>query len=204
MKKNLSVLALLAQNTIYKILAILAAMTAAEFFLFYCKFTDLADTFRVEDILSQSYFSTVFLLALISLIAVIWSFYTGKNSRITRHTVYRLSVSTGTVFTITAVYAMCCILLLTAVQLLTAWVCCQIYTGHAAGADVSHITFLAFYRTGLLHGLLPLANTSGYLRNFAVILLLGILTSTPVLRKGGAFDNEEEKSDEIEAKQPSV
>ena len=80
-------------------------------------------------------------------------------------------------------------LLLWMVQMATAFALCRWYLALAEPEFVSNQTvFLAFYRSKFLHGLLPLAESSAWVRNFFVVLGLGCASAYfPYLQRRGKF-----------------
>lgn len=75
-------------------------------------------------------------------------------------------------------YNALCFLLLWAVQAALALGFCLWYAGTLDSAYVSgQSAFLDFYRSGFLHGLLPLADLTRWLRSFVCFMALGLTTA---------------------------
>lgn len=163
MKKHLSVLALCARSNLMKVIALLAAVCAAEILLVQAEwrkfqkidYDPMCITF--EELLRwvPAACCAAFLLLLFLLCR------SGDQGRSTGYTLRRLRIHEETAVLWKAVYNSICLLLFWAVQTaavlgLGCW-----YTSVLDAASVSPQTlFLAFYRSTFLHNLLPLDNWS--------------------------------------------
>ncbi|MDD2375535.1 MAG: hypothetical protein PHQ55_07510 [Eubacteriales bacterium] len=70
MRKHLSILMLLARSSVYKIITLLAVMTAVEAILFY-RAISLSDT-MLEVVVDRSYISFVFAAACVLMTIILW------------------------------------------------------------------------------------------------------------------------------------
>ncbi len=177
MRQHLSVLMLAARSTIYKVIALFVVMTAAQGTLFYLALQKVVDgePLGLEQLINQSRIPVVgavcflFLSALLSLSGC----ETGGSKL--RYTLQRLSISEKITVFWWAGYNVACFLLFWVVQLVIALLLCQLYVVRMDPTYVSGQTIcLAFYRNNFLHSLLPLAETSRYIRNGILIFCLGI------------------------------
>ncbi len=92
-----------------------------------------------------------------------------------RYTLGRLSVGEKTIVFWWAIYNVVCFFLFWVVQLVIVLLLGRLYLAWTDAAYVSGQTImLAFYRNNFLHSLLPLAETSRYIRNAMFVLGLGI------------------------------
>lgn len=184
MRKHLSVLALMARQTIGKVLALLAIMAAAETALFAWAMSqgltriimdDMTCPAPVEDLFDFAKIGWVYRIAMALLFTVLLLGGTElKGSRL-RYTLQRLRISEEAAVLWQSGYHILCLLLLWAVQAALALGFCLWYAGTLDPAYVSgQSAFLAFYRSGFLHGLLPLADVSRWVRAFAAAVTLGI------------------------------
>lgn len=182
MKKYTSVFALFARSSIYKILAILILMTAAECYWFSRNMSELilvmsvepASGLRFEELISRSIFSTVFTVSFLLVCAVLCirgSDFGAQES----YTLRRLQISEKAVFAIQSIYSSLCFVLLVVWQVAVVLVLAAWY-----GREVSDIywnnqtLFLAFCRSDFLASLLPLSNVVRWVRNFFCVAALGI------------------------------
>ena len=171
MKQFFSVIMLAARSSLYKVLLLLALLGAVEGYLFYRALDREASLIGIFE---NSYipFACAIGFALLCLLLCRSGCMSG-GSRID-YTLRRLSVSERGVTYAWAIYNTACFLLLWGFQLALALLFCHIYM---RGADPAlagiQTVFLSFYHSPFLHSLLPLAETSRYVRNFAFVLALG-------------------------------
>ena len=175
MNKHLSVLGLWARQTMGKVLALLAVMAAAETALFAWALSqgltrDIMDNQTcpapVEDLFDFAGISWAYRIAVILLfVLLILSGTELKGGRL-GYTLRRLRISEEAAVLWQSGYHVACFAMLWAVQAALALGFCMWYAGTLDPAYVSgQSALLALYRSGFLHGLLPLANLSrwGYI-----------------------------------------
>lgn len=176
MRQHSSVLMIAARSTIYRILALLLLMIAAETALFWRllrkaptgELYALQELFRLSGIAFVSGAAFLLLCAILCLVG-----YELSGSR-TRYTIQRLSVHEKTSALLWGVYNMLCLLLFWAVQLLIVMLLCRLYFARMDPMYYNDQSiFIAFYNNSFLHSLLPLDETSRYIRNAMIILALG-------------------------------
>lgn len=168
MNKHLSVLGLWARQTMGKILALLAVMAAAETALFAWALSqeltrDIMDNQTcpapVEDLFDFAKIDWVYRIAVILLLVLLILSGTELKGGRLGYTLRRLRISEEAAVLWQSGYHMVCLALLWAVQAALALGFCLWYAGTTDPAYISdQSAFLAFYRSGFLHGLLPLAN----------------------------------------------
>lgn len=177
MKKHFSALMIAARSTIYKIAALLLLMTAAEAALFWRllrkapsgELYSLQELFEASGIAFVSGAAFLLLCAILCLVG-----YELSGSR-TRYTIQRLSVHEKTSALLWGVYNMLCLLLFWAVQLLVVMLLCRLYFARVDPMYYNDQSiFIAFYNNSFLHSLLPLDETSRYIRNAMIFFTLGI------------------------------
>jgi hypothetical protein len=177
MKQHLSVLMLAARSTIYKVLGlfVVLAITQGTLFYFTLQKTLSGEPVGLEQLISQSRISIVGGVCFVLLCAQLSLTGCELGGSKVRYTLQRLSVREEAAVCWWAGYNAVCFLLFWVVQLVIALLLCKLYVTHIDPAYVSGQTiFLAFYRNRFLHSLLPLAETSRYVRNGIFILCLGI------------------------------
>ena len=177
MRQYFSVLMIAARSTIYKILALLLLMTAVETALFWRllrraptgELYSLQELFRVSGIPFVSGAAFLLLCAILCMVG-----YEVSGSR-TRYTIQRLSVSEERATLLMGAYNMVCLFVFWAVQLLAVLLLCRLYMGHMDPMYYNDQSiFIAFYNNSFLHSLLPLDETSRYIRNAIIFFTLGI------------------------------
>lgn len=172
MKKHLSVLMLFARSSIYKLLGLLILMAAAEAALFLLVLGRSPDS-PLEMIFSQGKTAIVCGVAFVlytALLCLTGCEFGSKQG----YTLRRLRVSEWGIYFWQAGYNLCCYLIFWFVQLAAALLLCRLYMSRGGGPqDV----FLVFYRNSFMHSLLPLDETSRYIRNLLLAPALGLATA---------------------------
>lgn len=183
MKKYSSVLALASRATFYKIMLVLFFMAAVEVAVFYVSLPNPDNLGTFEDAIDESHIVWICAaaFAVISIIlAVSLSDHGGSCSS---YTIKRLSIDEKSFAALCSLYNICCFILLTAIQVLTALILCYLYIRRNTAEPYSPVIFLAFYRSGFLHGLLPLGDLFGLIRNIIVFACLGVVCAYPAVRQ---------------------
>lgn len=175
-KGAVSLWALLARSSIYKLLTVATVMALWEVALFY---TCLRKNrgYMLGDVISGSNLYVAFVVAFglcLSVLAV-----TEKNlEQKSQNTMRRLVLSPEGFFWLKTVFNIGCMTLLSAVQI---WL--AIWMVGAYGREMPEVyaspqrLFLAFYRNDFLHCLLPLAETGKWVRNLLLVTALGMETA---------------------------
>lgn len=179
MKKHLSVLALAARGTIYKVLLLLLAMIAVETATFYFAMQSVLrwEIPTLEAALTQSRIHWIAAAALLGLTALL-SLNTCSFSAKTGYTLQRLSVSEQSATLWQALWHMICYVLFWAVQVVLA-LSFGLWYVHTAPAELisDQTMFLAFHRVKFLFSLLPMALGIRWARNILFCVSLGFTTA---------------------------
>ena len=176
--REISVWALLARGSIYKILTILVMMAAAEGFLFIRSLNrSLRQTPLVSagfvPVLNYSGAVIVFMAALCLVFVVLYLCETERGGSRWGYTSDRLLVTDRRQVLIKFSYNILCFVLLLGVQTWIGMWMCRLYADRMPGELVSpQLTFLAFYQSSFLHNVLPLAESAKWVRNVLMILAL--------------------------------
>ncbi|MBF4695756.1 hypothetical protein [Fusibacter ferrireducens] len=173
MKKYLSVWMIASRSTLYKIVGLLFLMAGAEIALFYLTLqTD--ELYTLDTLITKSHIpiiSGVAFLMLCYILSIVG--YETSGSKI-RYSIKRLTVREETITTLWSIYNMGCFIIFLAMQLLVVLFLCHQYTVIMDPMYWHNQTvFLAFYHNPFLHSLLPLEESSRWIRNGAFILALG-------------------------------
>lgn len=186
---------LLARSSVYRLLLVFLLMGAVQGGSFYLVVKNqlVMGTPSLEVAVDDAKLSLIFgigaILAFILLAAVGCEFGNKQG-----YTLKRLPLTEKSVFLCQSGYNSLAFFLLWAVELLITYILCQLYTSMADGAYLSNQTImLAYYRSDLLHTLLPLADITLWIRNVTLVLSLGITTAAVPLyqRRGtGIYDNQ--------------
>lgn len=194
MKKEQSVFMLAARSSIYKILTVLVLMAALQMGFFYNRMADIrflsdrqaADgtsmelgmVTSLERIVELSFTEQIFFVAF-SLICVILAWAgSEKGQSKSEYTLQRLKISRERIFFLWAIYDICCIMVLFAVQLFVVLCMGRFYLEWTDEAYTSSQTiFLAFWRNDFLHSLLPLTEIGRWIRNGLMLIATGLETA---------------------------
>lgn len=198
MRRHISVFALIARNSLYKILAILLVMCVLQCSLFCFCFHETLKSYnanidavdqvtertveapeltegvkRFEKLIIQSFFPQIF--AVFFLFITLCLCLTGTEYSVqTGYTLCRLSISEKQIFLHQAIYNMLIYLLTVTVQICVIFSLGIFYTMNTPTEFVSNQTlFLAFYRSDFLHSLLPLDEFALWIRNGIGCVTLG-------------------------------
>lgn len=184
MKRVISVCTIAVRQTVWKLLAIIAAMSATELLLF-CRLLPRTPLepgeagfirHQFDQLLDHAWFSWVLLAALVALYVVQVS--QGSHSNKLTYRLRLVPMGERSVTLLWAGVHMVSYWILWAAQLTVVMVCWKLYTAY----DPNHATtlelFTKFYYSGFLHGLIPLQD---YARVAATALMF------PALGLGAAY-----------------
>lgn len=174
MKRYGSVLALLARSSIYKILALLAAATAAECALFgwwLRRGVPEEEGFGLEAILAQSGVLYAFGAAALAVCLALALTGCAFSSR-TGYTLRRLQIPEWQVALLQFGYNALALLVLWGWQAAVALGLCRWFAAACPDQTTTQTIFLAFYRSPFLHAVLPLQNAVIWWRNGLLLVTL--------------------------------
>ena len=187
MKKGVSVFALLARNTIYRILAVFVVMGTVEIFSFWKKMQEsLHSEGSFEQVIERSNQFGWYTIAFLT-ISLILGISTCNFGSMQGYTIKRLRMSEWKIFWIQSSYNLMCYILLMGVQLGLFLGMGQLYA--AFHADVTSQTlFLAFYRHDFMHSILPMEEWARWGLNLLMYGGMGIaIASVPYFQRKRKF-----------------
>lgn len=169
----LSLWALLARCSLYKVLAVLAVMALAETLLFYSCLKNRGGYDTLVKAVEASHLSAVFLASL-GLVCFVLAWTEGRLDAKSGAAMQRLRLSHSRIFMIKTAYNMVCMAMLFMAQIwLGIWLV-GVYGNELAEIYASpQRLFLAFYRIDFLHCLLPMAEAGKWIRNLLLLLAFG-------------------------------
>ena len=177
MKKHLSVLMLLARSSIYPLLALLAAVAAAQAGAFLLAARMAQGVVSPEILVKNGRLSLIFAAGFLALSALACTFGTETSAR-QRYTLRRLRIGERAVYAWQAAYNAACFLLYWATGALTAMALTALYLrGCPAGEVTGQSLFLTFFRNDYLHSLVPLQDWPRLVRNLIFAAALGLSTA---------------------------
>lgn len=169
----LSLWALLARCSIYKILAVLAAMALAEGILFYNCPNVGTGVESLAKAVEDSRLSAIF-LAVLGLVCFILAWTEQRLDAKSAAALSRLQLTDNRTFLIKTAYNIFCLAMLFMTQV---WLVIWLAGMGGTGLEAAHVSpqrmFLAFYRIDFLHCLLPMAETGKWVRNLLLLLAFG-------------------------------
>ncbi len=180
-KQHLSVLMLATKSTIYWVLGLVVFMAAVQGMLFHLALGKISPDLpqRLEEVVNTSRIVAVSGFCFVGLCTVLSLTGSEFGGSKVGYTLKRLSVRERTTALWWAGYNALCFSFFWASQTVIAFFLCRTYVGRMDPSLVTDQTvFLAFYRNNFLHSLLPLAETSRFLRNTVFALCLGICASS--------------------------
>lgn len=180
MRKQLSVLGLIARSSVYKVLGIIVLMCLAEFGLFALEFAGKVSAEFVSGFqfyIEQSNIDIC--LAIVFVLITLVLCLTGTEySSMVGYTLQRLSISEKAVFYYQTAYNTVIYFLLWAVQIALIYAFGIWYSNTVSSEFANNLSiFLSSYRSDFLHSLLPLSDITLWIRNFLLIISLGIASA---------------------------
>lgn len=178
-KRVISVFALLARSSFYKILGILTLMIIGETVLFRrellkCNNVAIGLVTAPEALIENALVHGFFLGAL-GLIVVVLVWTEVRMSEKAGYTMMRLHLTRRQLFAIKTVYNVCCFVLLFVVQI---WLVLGMLWQYRIFVEVDYempqLLFLTFYRNRFLHCLLPMQELGKWIRNVLMITALSM------------------------------
>ena len=187
MKKHLSVIGLFCRTTIVPLAVVSIAAVCAEMYMFLSCMHENPDMV-LEQCISRSRIGLL-LFGWYLLFCVILCIPGCNHGSKSSYTFRRLRIKERGVFFWQAGYNAIAFTILLLMQIVTAYVMCRIYIAADPAGVANHQTiFLAFYRSDLLHSILPLEETTSWAMIGIYLLSNGICTAYfPFANRGGRF-----------------
>ncbi len=175
----LSIWALLARSSFYKILSAAALMATAEVFLFLVKRRDVYAVYgmsalHVGEIFYGNKIKLLFLSALFLVIMILlWT--EDRLESQSYGTIMRLRITRQQFFGLKTIYNVFCLLMVFVVQIaLVFWMLWQCKTDVGLAGTAPQVYFFAFYSNRFLHCLLPMAEFGKWVRNTLILTAWGM------------------------------
>lgn len=178
MKKHISVLMLYTRSSVYRLVLLFVLMTAVELLVFYLSVERCISDgiIGLERMFGKSRIALVMAAAFVLMTAQLSITGCEYGSR-QGYTLRRLRVSEKSVYAWQAGFNTAMYFVFWGVQLMLTLAMAKYGTEKMGSLASNQNIFLAFYRNGFLHSLLPLAEWSRYLRNIALIIALGMASA---------------------------
>ena len=177
MKQYFSVFALSARSTLFKLIGIIILMGIVQIGMFYFAMRNESYGILLENLMQDSFVHYAFVAGFAAYMSILMNMFGGKHPTRAAMTTSRLGIKESGVCWTMAVYNMCMLVVFLAAELAIILILCKMYlSSHLAGV-YQHTVFIAFYRNGLMHGLLQMEDYWTYVENFIFIVSLGICAS---------------------------
>ena len=195
LRQHISVLMLTARGTIFKILLIIIAMILTQTAIFTAVLSQAdrilptytspyPNSIPLDQIFTDSHIELVLLAAFLGITALLILNGCDFSSK-QGYTLARLNITERSVWIWQSVYNTMVYIILLVSELAAIMLMCAIYT-RTAEVTGPQTVMLAFYRSDLLHSILPLAEFSRLARNIILIIALGMTTAYfPYSRRRG-------------------
>lgn len=184
MKKYLSVLMLIARNSLYKVLTVCGVnclVQCTAYLILVKKYLERTADVYVSGGLEHSFViaKTPIICAVGFIVVCVFLAKTGcEFSAKSGYTLNRLSVSEKSIFVIRSVYNLMILISYWAFNLGIAFILMKLYGTMSPIAKLTNQSvFIAFYRSGYLHGLLPLADKLRWCADVISYIALAMLLS---------------------------
>ena len=171
MKKQLSVFMLAARSSIYKVLLLFAGMAILESVLFSITVKNNNYIF-LEEIFKDFRLSILYFMFLISLVTLLINAVMGCKSH-QEYMIDRFGISKRATVFWWGLYNTFCIFIFNAVQIVLILVLLKNHLESVSYVSGNQTLFLAFYRSSVLHELLPMDNWVSWIKNFLVPVAVG-------------------------------
>lgn len=177
MKQYFSVFALSARSTLARLIGVIILMGIVQVGMFYFAMRNESYGILLEDLMQDSFVHYAFVAGFAVYMTILMNMWGGKHPTKAAMTTSRLGIKEAGVCWTMALYNMCMLIVFLAAQLGIVLILCQMYMQSDLAGDYQHTVFIAFYRNGLMHGLLPLEDYWTYVENIIFIISLGICAS---------------------------
>lgn len=180
MKRYLSIFMLLARSVFCKLLAVLAGTAALHGAVFFL----LREQRNIEAVYDHWSMRCAFGAGLVLTVLLLISTLSQFGSKLD-YTLRRLRVSRYGLFFCQSVFDVACLLLFWAVEIFVALALCILWMNNHEVSSHQAV-YLSFYRSDLLHSLLPLDDVTRWIRNLAAFAALGVCcAAAPILQRRG-------------------
>lgn len=171
--RELITMAFAARNTLFKILGILLVSLAVELGVFYLTLR-ANEAVTLEEGIASSRIYWIFALSLLLTVYIISVYGCNRFGSHPAYILNRLPISEKRVTWLWAGYNTMILFFFWAWHIGTALALCWMYTAIKDISQFELTAFFAFYRSDFFHGLLPLSDFAGILRNLLFFPSLGL------------------------------
>lgn len=161
MKKYLSVFEMFSRSSLYKVLVVSIVMAVVQFGSFYMTMQNYNGMILTE-LVEKSYLSWIWKIAyiLVTIVIVLPSCNIGS---VQNYTFGRLRIKEKRVYLLQSIYNTLCYVLLWMTEVVVLWVTSAYYLRQTTTVLSNQTLFLEFYKSPMLHSILPLEDILGWI-----------------------------------------
>lgn len=193
MKKHISILKLAAANSFYKILAVTGLTLILEFILFAVSAMRFSDP-ALEAVFTGSGIPLGAGIGAAVIFVMLYMPWTNEKGSRPLITLRQLRIKDSAAAAWIALYNFCVFVVFWALQLFAVLLMSRVFLNTTGTDGQAQIIFLAFYRTGFLHSLLPLSDIMRLIRTIMDIILLSVSALLPCFSGDAVFSRRAAKS----------
>ncbi len=175
MNRYLSVFGLSARSTLYKLIGVIIIMAVVQAGMFLYTLNNAEGSILLENLIDKSKIAFAFGLGFLGYYMILCG--VSKNTSNAAMTMHRLSIPDGTANWIAVIYNIMALIIFLAAELAICLALSQIYLNSDVSGSYQHVLFTAFYRSDLLHTLLPLEDYVTLASDIIYVLALSIIAA---------------------------
>ena len=172
MNRYLSVFGLAARSTLVKLIMIIAAMGAVQAGMFIYALNQAEGSVLLENFIKDSKIIYVLGIGFLAYYATLCG--VSKNTSNAMMTMHRLMIPERTANWITVIYNIMALVIFLAVELGICLALAKVYLNSDISGQYQHVLFTAFYRSDLLHPLLPMEDYVTLANDILLIISLAV------------------------------
>lgn len=175
MNRYLSVFGLAARSTLVKLIMIIAAMGAVQVGMFIYALNQAEGSVLLENFIKDSKIIYVLGISFLAYYATLCG--VSKNTSNAMMTMHRLMIPERTANWIIVIYNIMALVIFLAAELGICLALAKVYLNSDISGQYQHVLFTAFYRSNLLHPLLPMEDYVTLANDILLIISLAVIAA---------------------------
>ena len=175
MNQYVSVFGLSARSTLYKLIGVIVAMGAVQAGMFLYALNRADGSMLLENLIDDSRIAYAFAVGFLVYYIILCG--VSKNTSNAAMTMHRLSIPERTANWVTVIYNIMALVIFLAAELGICLALSKVYLNSDVSGVHQHVLFTAFYRSDLLHSLLPLEDYVTLAADILYVLELSIIAA---------------------------
>lgn len=176
MNRYLSVFGLAARSTLHKLIGVIISMGAVQAGLFLYALNNADGSMLLENLIKDSKIAIPFYAGFL-VYCIILCGAEIKNASNTVLTMHRLSIPERSANWMNVLYNVMALVIFLAAELGTCLALAKVYLNSDISGNYQHVLFTAFYRSDLLHALLPLEDYVTLLSSILFVIEISIIAA---------------------------